>query len=96
MQGEGGAAGLPAGEHPGVVLNALAEADFLEHLHVVAGALLDALGLDELALFFEIGHPLLHFLLNVPDGLVHLLFGHNVVGGRVDGACVSARKPCPR
>ena len=85
QQRKGRAARLPAGEHPGVVLNALAEANLLEHLHVVAGALLNALGLDELALAFKVVHPLLHLPLDVPEGLVHLLLGHDVVGGRVDG-----------
>ena len=85
QQGKGGAARLPSGEHPGVVLDALAEANLREHLHVVAGALLDALGLDELALLFEPGHPLLHLFLNVPNGTLHFLFGNDIVGGRVDG-----------
>ena len=84
-QRKGRAARLPAGEHPGVVLNALAEANLLEHLHVVAGALLNALGLDELSLAFKVVHPLLHLPLDIPDGLVHLLLGHDVVRGRVDG-----------
>jgi hypothetical protein len=36
-----------------VVLDALAEAQLVEHLEVEAGALLDALGLDQLAGLLE-------------------------------------------
>ncbi len=74
--------------HPGIVLNAGAVAQLLHHLNVVHGALLDALGLNELVLALEEGHPLLHLLINVLDGGVHLLLGGDVVGGRPDGDVV--------
>ena len=41
-----------------VVLNALAEAELLEHFQIKSGALLDTLRLDELALIIEMPHPL--------------------------------------
>ena len=41
-----GLAGEAAGEVAGVVLDAVAEADGLDHFEVEAGALVDALGLD--------------------------------------------------
>ena len=72
-------------DDPGVVLNAGAVAQFLHHLHVVHGTLLDALGLDELALLLKVGHPLLQLLVDLLDSGVHLLLGGNVVGGGPDG-----------
>ena len=56
-----------------------AVAQLLHHLNVVHGALLDALGLDELVFALEEGHPLLHLLVNVLDGGVHLLLGGDVI-----------------
>jgi hypothetical protein len=50
QQGRGRLPRGPAGEVPGVVLDAVAVAQFLHHLQVEQGALLQALGLDELAL----------------------------------------------
>jgi hypothetical protein len=49
-----GLAGEAAGEVARVVLDAVAEADGLDHLEVEAGALVDALRLDEAAFFFEL------------------------------------------
>ena len=78
----------PALDHPGVVLDARAVAQLLHHLHVVHGALLDALGLHQLVLAVEVGHPLLQLLVDLLDGGVHLLLGGDVVGGRPDGNVV--------
>ena len=51
-------AGEAAGEVAGVVFDAVAVAYGLDHLEVEAGALVDALGLDEVRLFFfEAGPP---------------------------------------
>ena len=44
-QGHGGRPGSPAGDDPGIVLDAGAEADLLHHLHVVFRPLPDPLGL---------------------------------------------------
>ena len=43
-----------SGQHTGVVLNAGAVSHLTDHLHVVLGALLDALSLDELVVCGEI------------------------------------------
>ena len=88
QQGVGGRAHGAVLNDPGVVFDAGAVAQLLHHLNVVHGALLDALGLDELVFAFEEGHPLLHLLVNVLDGGVHLLLGGDVVGGRPDGDVV--------
>ena len=85
QQRVGTAAGRAAGEHAGVVLDALAETDFGQHLHVVVGALHDALRLDQLIVCFKVGHPLLHLVADLDKRLLHLLPRHNVVGRRVDG-----------
>jgi len=50
-------AGEAAAEVARVVFDAVAEADGLDHFEVEAGALVDALGLDEAVLFFELGFP---------------------------------------
>ncbi len=57
-EGGWGLAGETAGEVAGVVFDAVAVADGLDHFEVEAGALVDALGLDEAAFFFELGFPL--------------------------------------
>ena len=56
-QGGRGLAGKAAGEVTRVVLDAVAVADGTDHLQVEAGALVDALRLDEAAFFFEVGFP---------------------------------------
>ena len=53
QQSKGRAARFPAGKHSGIVLNALAEADLGKQLHIVPGALLNALGLNELVIGLE-------------------------------------------
>ena len=85
QQGVGGRAGGPALDHPGVVLNAGAVAQLLHHLHVVHGALLEALGLHQHVVGLEVGHPLLQLPVDLLDGGVHLLLGGDVVGGGPDG-----------
>jgi hypothetical protein len=50
-------AGEAAGEVARVVLDAVAVADGLDHLEVEAGALVDALRLDEAALLFRVPFP---------------------------------------
>ena len=56
-EGWGWLAGETAGEVARVVFDAVAVADGLDHLEVEAGALVDALGLDEAAFFFELRFP---------------------------------------
>ena len=65
-----------------IVLNARAVAQFLDHLHVIFHAFLDALRLDGVAHFLEESHLFHQVILNVPDGDVRLfLGGHKQVGG---------------
>ena len=80
-----GRARRPAGQHGRVVLDALAHAHLLQHLHVVVGALLDALGLQQLALLGEFLDLLLHLCADLFQSLLHLLRPDNVVAGREDG-----------
>ena len=75
---------------PGVVLDTGAVAQFLDHLDVIHGALLDALGLDQLVLIRKIRHPGFHFLVNFLNGGVHLVLGRHIMGGRPDGNVVQA------
>ena len=88
QQGVGGRAHGPPLNDPGIVLDAGAVAKLLHHLHVVHGALLQPLGLHQLALSLEEGHPLLQFLVDLLDSGVHLLLGGDIVGGRPDGDVV--------
>ncbi len=81
----GGGAGRTAGQHGRVVLDALAHADLLQHLHVVVGALLDALGLQKLALLGEFSDLLLHLGLNLFQAFLHLFGADDIVAGREDG-----------
>lgn len=53
QQCHGRAAHRTLRDDPGIVLNAGAVAQRAHHLHVVAGTLVDALGLDELAVVLE-------------------------------------------
>ena len=85
QQGVGGRTHRAALDDPGIVLDAGAIAQLLHHLHVVHGALLDALGLDELVLALEKGHPLLQLLIDLLNGRVHLVLGGDIVGGGPDG-----------
>ena len=84
-QGQRRGAHRPAGDHPAVVLDAGAVAQFPHHLHIVGGALADALGLDQFALLRKPGLPLIQFLLDLPDGPVHLLLAGDIVAGGPDG-----------
>ena len=95
QQCKGRAAWIPAGKHPGIVLNPFAEADLREHLHVVPGTLFNALRLDELALGFKKFHLPLHFFLNISNGLLHLLLRHNVVRSGIDGDMLEFCKHVP-
>ena len=68
----------------GVVLDTRAIARLPQHLQVVAGALLQALGLQQLILLLQLGQPLLQLLLDVFEGLHQLLLGRDEVLGRID------------
>ena len=78
-----GAGGAP-GHHAGVVFDAGAEADLLEHLHIVLGALSDALSLQKPVVLLEELLPLLHLLPDVHEGPLHFFGRRDVVGGRIN------------
>ena len=63
----------------------MAVADGLDHLEVEAGALVDALGLDEAAFFFELGFPVAELGEDGVDGGGFALGLDDVVGLWVDG-----------
>ena len=84
-EGGWGFAGEAAGEVAGVVFDAVAVAYGLDHLEVEAGALVDALGFDEAAFFFELGLPLEELGEDGFDGGVFALGLDDVVGLGVDG-----------
>ena len=96
QQGMGRRPHWTALDHPGVIFDAGAVAQLLHHLNVVHGALLDALGLDEPVFALEKGHPLLHLLVYVLDGGVHLLLGGDIVGGGPDGDVIQPPDGRPR
>ena len=85
QQGGRGRSRSPALNDPGVILNAVAEADLRHHLQVVGRPLGNALGLDELALPPEFLHLAVAFLLNFQHGPLELLFGGHIVAGGIDG-----------
>ena len=58
QQTVGPVTGSAAVEDPRVVLDPAAEAQLAQHLHVVLGALAQAMGLQELALGLELGAAL--------------------------------------
>ena len=69
---------------PRVVLDARAEPDLAHHLDVVVGPHPQPLRLQQLALAFQLGQPLLEFLLDGGDRVRHPLWTRDVVGGRED------------
>ena len=77
-------AGGPGVDVPRVVLDARAEPDLTHHLDVVVGAHPQPLRLQQLALAFQLGQPLLEFLLDGRDRVRHPLRAGHVVGGRED------------
>ena len=74
----------PTGEVAGVVLHPVAIAHLVEHLEVVGGALLQALGLQKPALAIEQIQPLPKLPANGLDRIGQPLLGGHKVLGRVD------------
>ena len=85
QQGGGGGPRRTAGQYCRVVLDALAHAHFLQHFHVVVGALGNALGFQQLALLGEFFHLLVQLLGNLGKACFHLLRADDVVAGGEDG-----------
>ena len=84
MQGGRGGAGAAAVDVARVVLDARAEPDLADHLHVVLGAHPQPLGLEQLALALELRQPLGQLGLDVAHRALHPLRPGDVVRGRED------------
>ena len=80
QQGIGRVPRLAAVKVAAVILDALAVADLTHHFDVIIGALGNALGLQQLALLFELGHPLLQVALDDGDVFLHVAVVGGVVG----------------
>jgi hypothetical protein len=81
-------AGRAAVEDPRVVLDAGGEAELLEHLDVVLGALQEAMGLELLALLVKPGEPLVELGLDLDHGPLQGLLLGDVVARRPHGDVV--------
>ena len=84
QEGRGGLPRGPAREVPGIVLDAVAVAQLLHHLQVEAGALLQALGLQQFAVFPEPVQPRAQLRLDGGHGLAAHQVRGDIVGGGVD------------
>ena len=84
QQRGGRGAGGAARQHSRVVLDTLAHADFLQHFHIIVGALLDALGFQQFAFLGEFLHLLLHLDGNLGKALFHLFRPNDIMAGRED------------
>ena len=78
------ASGRPAVEDPRVVLDPRAEAELAHHLHVVAGALLEPVRLELLAVLLEVGDLVAELALDLVDRALHRLLLDDVVARRPD------------
>ena len=68
-----------------VVLDARAHTRLLEHLEIMARALLDALRLQEHVALLEPADTLLHLLFNADHGALQAIRGRHIVVRRIDG-----------
>ncbi len=80
--------GGASAEVAGIVFDAGAVADFLEHFHVIHGAHFDALGFQQFAVGLEPADAFLHFGDDGRDGDFDFLVGHDEVGGGRDDHAV--------
>jgi len=85
QQGGGHTARRTARQHRRVVLDALADPHFGQHLDVIVRSLLDALGLDELALCGKLLHLLIALGADLFNGRCLFIGADDVVAGREDG-----------
>ena len=74
----------PALNDPGIVLNAVAEADFRHHFQVVGGALGNTLGFNELVFRPEFKNLFVAFLLDFQHSPLELIPGGNIMAGGVN------------
>ena len=73
----------------GVVFHAGAEAGFVQHFHIVAGALFQSLGFEHFALLAEFVHALAHFGGDVDEGGVQFFPAGDEVFGGIDGEALA-------
>ena len=73
-----------AGQHARIVLNTAAKADFFHHFHIIARALLDALGFDKFLIFLEPCHALFHFFADFLYRCLHFVFRRDIVRCRIN------------
>jgi hypothetical protein len=86
-----GFAGEAAGEMAGVILDAMAVADGLNHFQIEHRALVQALGFYELALLFEFPAPPFQLFADGAHGLFARVLAEDVVRLGIDGeACEGA------
>ncbi len=83
-QAVGTVAGLAAVEDPRVVLDPRAEAELAQHLHVVLGALAQAVGLEQLALRLELRAARVQLATDLGDRVLEHPLAYVVVGGGPD------------
>ena len=79
VQGRRRLPGLATGKVARVILHALAVAEFADHLDVVTGALLQALGLHQFIRLFKLPDARLQLDLDLADGVQHDVAGGHVV-----------------
>ena len=79
-----------------VVLDAGAEAELTHHLHVVAGALLEPVRLELLAVLLEVRDLVAHLALDLVDRALHRLLLDDVVARRPDRDVVDHVEDLPR
>ena len=73
-----------SGEMARVVFDAVAIADLADHLQIEHGALIEALGFDDLAAFFQLLLPPFQLLLDAGKRLLARFGRHDVVGLGID------------
>ena len=81
-------AGGAAGNNAGIIFNAGAEADLLQHFQIVLRPLADALRLKQLVVLLEKAHLLPHLSFNILHGAGHFFSGRDIVRRGVDGDVV--------
>ena len=81
-------AGGTAGNDAGIILDAGAEADLLQHFQIVLRPLADALRLEQLVVLLKKAHLLPHLSFNILHGAGHFFSGRDIMRRRVDGDVV--------
>jgi hypothetical protein len=89
-------AGLAVVEDPRVVLDPRAEADLAQHLHVVLGALAQAVGLQQLALRLELGAALVELGADRRDRALDLALGGRCSASPARSRRARGRRRSPR